>query len=66
MFPGHNGHVQVAKIQIGYKTEVRPVSKCVLLESNEYYEKNTLCHLEVDSQKGQNAQKTLLELNKRM
>lgn len=54
MFPGHNGHVQVAKIQI------------VLLESNEYYEKKTLCHLEVDSQKGQNAQKTLLELNKRM
>ena len=30
---GQDGHVRVAKIQIGQNTVMRPVSKCVLLES---------------------------------
>ena len=34
VFPGQDGHVRVAKIQVGQNTVVRPISKCVLLESN--------------------------------
>ena len=34
VFPGQDGHVRVAKIQIGQNTVLRPVSKCVLLDSN--------------------------------
>ena len=34
VFPGQDGHVRVAKIQIGQNTVTRPVSKCVLLDSN--------------------------------
>ena len=30
VFLGQEGHVQVAKIQIGQDTVMRPVSKCVL------------------------------------
>ena len=33
VFPGQDGHGRVAKIQIGRNTVMRPVSKCVLLES---------------------------------
>jgi len=33
VFPGQDNHVRVAKIQIGQNTVMRPVSKCVLLES---------------------------------
>ena len=34
VFPGQDGHVRVAKIQVGQNTVVRPISKCVILESN--------------------------------
>lgn len=34
VFPGQDGHVRVVKIQIGQNTVLRPVSKCVLLDSN--------------------------------
>ena len=34
VFPGQDGHVRVAKIQIGQNAVMRPVSKCVLLDSS--------------------------------
>ena len=32
-FPGQDGHVRVVKLQVGKETIVRPISKCVPLES---------------------------------
>ena len=34
VFPGQDGHVRVVKLQVGKDTIVRPISKCVPLESN--------------------------------
>ena len=33
VFPGQDGHVRVVKLQVGKETIVRPISKCVPLES---------------------------------
>ena len=32
VFPGKDGHVRVAKVQVGYETITRPVTKLALLE----------------------------------
>ena len=34
VFPGQDGHVRVVKLQVGTDTIVRPIAKCVPLESN--------------------------------